>query len=147
MRPGQEAEHDSDDDDRERYDLQEALVIADAGGSDGAFDGSHLGGRRRRFEIICVLGVRTANLVRIQPEVPRIGAQGSPDVCLAEHLIEGLFLKSPDLIRREHGVTTDFLDGDGPPLTGFAQSGAHTDERIGRTGHEWDKDNPTLAGR
>ena len=147
MRPGQEAEHDSDDDDRERYDLQEPLVIADAGGGDGAFDGSHLGGRRRRFEIICVLCVRTANLVRIKPEVPRIGAKRSSDVCLAEHLIEGLFLKSSDLIRREHGVTTDFLDGDGSPLTGFAQSGAHTDERIGRTGHEWAKDNPTLAGR
>jgi len=147
VRSGQEAEHDGDDDDREGSDLKETLVIADAGGRYGAFDGSHLGGGRRRFQIICVLGVRTANLVRIQPQVSRVGAQRAPDVCLTEHLVEGLFLKGSDLIRRQHGVTADFLDGDGPPLTGFAQGGAHTDERIGRTGHEWAKDNPTLPGR
>ena len=102
------------DDDEHGGEQEQPMVVADPRGGDRLFDPAHLAGRWWRLGLIGVMVVDRSDLVRVQPQVLRIGAERSADEGVAGEGVEVFEFERRQLVDPKLGVARGFFQGEPP---------------------------------
>ena len=124
------------------------MVVADPRGGDRLLDPAHLAGRWRRLRLIGVMVVDRGDLVRVQPQVLRVGAQRPADEGVAGEGVEVFEFERRQLVDPKLGVARRFFQGEPPDPARLLERGADPDRILrGSSGHGVARDDTRRSRR